>query len=79
MQEIIAVFLQHGKPICFHSEAFNGSVINYPTYDKALYALVESVKKWKHYLLGNETIVHTNHQSLQYLQLFFSSIMSLTK
>jgi hypothetical protein len=39
-----AVLLQHGKPICFHSETFNGAVINYPTYDKELYALVQSVK-----------------------------------
>jgi hypothetical protein len=62
------VFLQHGKPICFHSETFDGAVINYPTYDKELYALVQSVKKWKHYLLGKETIVHTDHQPLQYLQ-----------
>jgi hypothetical protein len=63
-----AVLLQHGKPICFHSETFNGVVINYPAYDKELYALVQSVKKWKHYLLGKETIVHTDHQPLQYLQ-----------
>jgi hypothetical protein len=28
------VLLQYGKPICFHSETFNGAVINYPTYDK---------------------------------------------
>jgi hypothetical protein len=51
-----AVLLQYGKPICFHSEMFNGAVINYPTYDKELYALVQSVKKWKHYLLGKETL-----------------------
>jgi hypothetical protein len=63
-----AVLLQHGKPICFHFETFNGVVINYPTYDKELYALVQSVKKWKHYLLGKETITHTDHQPLQYLQ-----------
>jgi hypothetical protein len=42
--------LQHGKPICFHYETFNGVMINYPTYDKELYALVLSVKKWKHYV-----------------------------
>jgi hypothetical protein len=63
-----AFLLQHGKPICFHSETFNGAVINYPTYDKELYALVQSVKKWKHYLLGKETTIHTDHQPLQYLQ-----------
>ena len=60
-----ATLLKHGKPICFHSETFNGAVVNYPMYDKDLYALVQSVKKWKHYLLGKETIIHIDHQPLQ--------------
>jgi hypothetical protein len=63
-----AVLLQHGKPICFHPKTFNDVVINYPTYYKELYALVQSVKKWKHYLLGKETITHIDHQPLQYSQ-----------
>ena len=63
-----AILLQHGKPICFHFETFNGAVINYPTYNKELYALVQSVKKWKHYLMGKETVLHIDHQPLQYLQ-----------
>lgn len=62
------VILQHGKTISFHSEIFNGVVINYPTYDKEFYALVQSVKKGKHYLMGKETIIHVDHQNLQYLQ-----------
>ena len=60
--------MQHGKPISFHYEIFNGFVTNYPTYNKYLYALVKNVKKWKHYLMGKETIIHTDHQPLQYLQ-----------
>lgn len=47
---------------------FTSEVINYPTYDKELYALVHSVKKWKHYIMGKETIIHTDHQPLQYLR-----------
>ena len=40
-----SVLTQHGKPICYHSETFNSVVVNYPTYDKELYALVQSVNK----------------------------------
>ena len=58
------VLMQQKKPICYHSEKFSQPVINYPTYDKELYALVQSVKKWKHYLISKETIIHTDHQPL---------------
>eukprot|EP00253_Pinus_taeda_P023129 PITA_23129 len=61
------VLMQQKKPIYYHSEKFSQALINYPTYDKELYALVQSVKKWKHYLIGKETIIHTDHQPLQYL------------
>ncbi|KAH9291640.1 hypothetical protein KI387_043172, partial [Taxus chinensis] len=62
------VLLQGGRPICYHSELFHGAILNYCTYDKELYALVQVVKKWKHYLMGKETIIHMDHQPLQYLQ-----------
>ena len=42
-------------------------VSNDPTYDKELYASVYNVKKWKHYLMSKETIVHTDHYPLQIL------------
>jgi hypothetical protein len=63
-----AVLMQYRKTISYHSETFNQVVVNYPTYDKELYALVQSVKKWKHYLLGKEKIIHMYHHPLQYLQ-----------
>jgi hypothetical protein len=64
----MGVFLmQGGKPICYHFEMFHGGVLNYLIYDKELYALVQAIKKWKNYLMGKETIIHTNHQPLQYL------------
>ena len=61
------VLKHHSKPICYHSKTFNCAVVNYPTYDKESYALVQSVKKWKHYLMGKEIVIHTDHQPLQYL------------
>jgi hypothetical protein len=62
-----AVLMQQCKPICIHSETFSKVVCNYPTYEKELYVLVQSVKKWKHYLRRKETIIHIDHQPLQYL------------
>ena len=49
---IVAVLMQHGKPICYDSNTFTNVVINCPTYDKELYALVQIMKKWKHYFMG---------------------------
>ena len=40
---------------------FHGGVLNYPTYDKELYAIFQAIDKWKHYLMGKETIIHTDH------------------
>ena len=51
-----AVFMQHGKPISFHYEIFHGAMTNYPTNYKELYALVQRVNKWKHYLMGNRPL-----------------------
>jgi hypothetical protein len=59
--------MQRGKTICYHSDTFTQAVINHPTYDTELYALVQSVKKWNHYLMGKDTIIHIDHHPLQYL------------
>jgi hypothetical protein len=63
-----AVLMQYHNPIYYHSETFNQVLVNYPTYDKELHSLVQSINKRKYYLLGKETIIHTDHQPLQYLQ-----------
>jgi len=61
------MLMQHRRPICFHYETFTSIVVNYPTYDKEFYELFHSVKKWKHYIMGKETIIHIDHQPLQCL------------
>ncbi|PKI67451.1 hypothetical protein CRG98_012035 [Punica granatum] len=35
-----AVLTQEGRPIAYFSEKLSGAALNYPTYDKELYALV---------------------------------------
>lgn len=43
------------------------AILKYPTHDQELYASVHVVKKWKHYLLEKDIVVHVDHQPLQYL------------
>ena len=43
------VLMQGGNLVCYHFEMFHGGVLNYPTYDKELYVLVQYLKMWKHY------------------------------
>ena len=42
--------------------------LNYPTYDKELYALVRALQTWEHYLLCKEFVIHSDHESLKYLK-----------
>ena len=60
--------MQDGKPIAYFSEKLHGSVLNYSTYDKELYALVRSLETWRHYLWPKEFVIHSDHESLKYLR-----------
>ncbi|KAF8048971.1 hypothetical protein N665_2339s0001 [Sinapis alba] len=63
-----AVLTQGGKPVAFFSEKLHGATLNYPTYDKELYALVRSLETWQHYLLSKEFVIHTDHETLKYFR-----------
>ncbi|OMO90520.1 reverse transcriptase [Corchorus capsularis] len=63
-----AVLMQGGKPVTYFSEKLNGAALNYPTYDKELYALVRALQTWQHYLWPKEFVIHTDHESLKYLR-----------
>ena len=38
------VLMQEGRPIAYFSEKLSGAALNYPTYDKELYALVRALE-----------------------------------
>jgi hypothetical protein len=40
------VLMQEGRPIAYFSEKLSGVALNYPTYDKELYALVRALETW---------------------------------
>jgi hypothetical protein len=62
------VLTQHGHPVVYHSETLLDTIQKHPTYDKEMYSIVQAYHQWKHYILGKETIIHTNHKPLQFIQ-----------
>ncbi|WVZ84898.1 hypothetical protein U9M48_031868 [Paspalum notatum var. saurae] len=62
------VLMQEGRPIAYFSEKLSGPTLNYSIYDKELYALVRSLDTWQHYLLPNEFVIHSDHESLKHLK-----------
>ena len=58
------ILKQGGHSVAYHSEALADAKIMYSTYDKEFYSLVQALKQWCHYILGKETILHTDHHQL---------------
>jgi hypothetical protein len=63
-----AVLMQEGRPIAYFSEKLSGAALNYPTYDKELYALVRALETWQHYLWPKEFVIHTDHGVIETLE-----------
>ncbi|XP_074565168.1 uncharacterized protein LOC141821722 [Curcuma longa] len=63
-----AVLIQEGRPLAYFSEKLSGATLNYPTYDKEMYALVRALETWQHYLWPKEFVIHTDHESLKHLK-----------
>jgi hypothetical protein len=63
-----AVLMQEKQLIAYFSEKLNAAALNYPTYDKELYALVRALETWQHYLWPKEFVIHTDHESLKHLK-----------
>ena len=62
-----AILSQEGKPVAFFCEKLNDAKWKYSVYDQEFYAIVQALKKWRHYLIPKEFVLYTNHKALQYL------------
>ena len=52
-------------PVAYCSKKFSRAKVYYPIYDKELFAIVRSFKKWRHYLKGAPRIeVWLDHENL---------------
>nr|GEW19930.1 hypothetical protein [Tanacetum cinerariifolium] len=63
-----AVLLQEGRPIAFHIEKLNEALQKWSTNEQELYAVVQAMKKWDHYLIQRQFVAYSDHQSLKYFQ-----------
>ena len=61
-----AVITQSGHLVAFQSKTFSDIVTRYSTYEKELYAIVQALNQWRHYL-GRETVILTDHKPLQFI------------
>jgi hypothetical protein len=63
-----AVLMQQGKPLSFMSKALGPRFAGHSTYDKEAMAILEALKKWKHYFSASSLVIRTDQQSLRYIQ-----------
>jgi hypothetical protein len=55
------------QPIVYASRLFNKVEQNYSTTEREALAMVFSLHKFRHYLLGNKFVFYVNHMALVYL------------
>jgi hypothetical protein len=54
---IRAVLSQEDMSIAYFSEKMNEVKVKYSTYDKEFYAIIQALKKWRHYLIPKEFVL----------------------
>ncbi|XP_057792974.1 uncharacterized protein LOC131009575 [Salvia miltiorrhiza] len=62
-----AVLMQQEQPIAYFSRKLSARMQAASTYTKELHAIVESVHKWRQYLLGRFFIIRTDQKSIREL------------
>jgi len=61
------VLMQDQRVIAYASRALKRHEENYDTHDLELAAVVQALKIWRHYLLGNPVHIYSDHKSLKYI------------
>ena len=64
---IAATLNQSGRPVAFFSRTLSNSERHHSSVEKEAYAIVEALRKWKHYLLGNHFHLLTDQRSVAFM------------
>jgi hypothetical protein len=54
------VLMQQGRPIAFYSEALGPKASAQSTYYKEAFAILQALKRWRHYFLGGSLVIRTD-------------------
>jgi hypothetical protein len=58
------------RPVNFYSQKGSPTGKNYDTYDPELWAILKTMKQWRHYLEGanHKVLIQRDHKNLEYFQ-----------
>lgn len=59
-----ALLMQEGHMIAYESHKLKDHELNNPTHDLELVIVVHALTRWRHFLLGHQFELHTDHHSL---------------
>lgn len=62
-----AAMMQRGRPIAYYSKALGVKSVTLSTYEKEAMAILEALKKWRHYFLGSLLTIKTDKKSLKFI------------
>ena len=61
------VLSQEDRPFAYFSEKMDEAKVKYSTYDKEFYAIIQALKKWRHYLILKEFVLYNDNHALQFV------------
>ncbi|XP_045457867.1 uncharacterized protein LOC123668118 [Melitaea cinxia] len=64
---IAATLSQKGRPVAFFSRSLNDSEKRQPSIEKEACAIVEALRKWRHFLIGRHFLLITDQQSVAFM------------
>lgn len=64
---IAATLTQNGRPVAFFSRTLSETEKQHSTVEREAQAIIESIKKWKHFLLGRHFLLMTDQKALSFI------------